>query len=305
MITVHYRSESDKIFQKLEKYRSGSWIHVEQPTEEELALLVRDFSLEEDLLHDALDPFEVSRLEEEKGKIYIFLEVPLGEKSGGASTQPILVIFTQNCILTVAQGKPELLERFFSGRREFFTTQKTRAFLQFLSEINEEYSRYLTKMAKEIRAVSANVESVRVETLVQFVAFEKTINDFLVALVPMRAILQTILTEKKLISEEEEKEYAEDIFLTIRQLIEISESMRKNIVNIRDASSLIMSHSLNRSIRMLTILTIILSVPMALGSLYGMNVPLPLSESQIVFWTIVGVSLLCMGVLFPWLIRKK
>lgn len=305
MITYFYNNQQDPEIRKLKAPRNGVWVHSEKPSEEELAELVRDFDLDEDLLADAMDPYEVSRLEQEAGKTYIFLEIPYRERSGGASTQPILVVLGEEYIVSVAQTKLDFLEKFFSGKREFVTTEKIQAFIQFLSALNEEYNRHLTRMAKEIRSVSADVEGVQVEDLTRFVVFEKTVNDFLAVLVPMRAILQTLLSEKRLSLTEDDKEWVEDVLLGIGQLVEISEATHKHIVNVREASSVIMSHRLNQSIRTLTILTIVLSVPMVLGSLYGMNVPIPLAESHWMFWGIVGVSIFSMGVMFALLIKNK
>jgi magnesium transporter len=49
----------------------------------------------------------------------------------------------------------------------------------------------------------------------------------------------------------------------------------------------IITNNLNQVIKLLTSITIILTVPTILGSLYGMNVPLPYSESPHVFSAIV------------------
>ncbi len=305
MLTFYYNDPKDPKIQEIDGPKEGVWVHSTKPSEEDLQELIQKFSVDEDLLRDALDPFEVSRLEQEDGQIYIFLEVPYRERSGGAGTQPILVVLGEGFVLTVAQRQLDFLEKFFSGKREFFTTQRVQAFIQFLSSLNEEYNRHLTKMAKEIRVVSGDVEGVQVEDLTRFVVFEKTVNDFLAALVPMRAILQTILSNKRLSLSEEDKEWVEDLFLGIRQLIEVSESTHKHIVNIREASSVIMSHRLNQSIRLLTIFTIVLSVPMVLGSLYGMNVSLPFADIPGAFWGIVWASLLGMGIMFAFLVKNK
>ena len=285
--------------------KKQTWVHIENPTEEQLRTLAREFGAEEDLLCDALDPFEVSRFHEESGKRYVFLEVPFQEGSGEIGTHPILVVLGDGKILTVSQKTSRFTEKIFSGEREISVEETIRALLSFLSLLNDEYAGYLIKIAKEIRSVSSDVERVRVEDLTRFVRFEKAVNDFSAALIPMRAALRNLFSEKRILLSNENAEYVEDVFLGMEQLIELSESTHKHIVNIREASSVVMTHRLNRSIQTLTVITVVLSVPMVLGSLFGMNVPLPLSEAHGVFWGIISVSVLTMGGMLAWINRGR
>ncbi|NCU42595.1 MAG: hypothetical protein EOM19_07865 [Candidatus Moranbacteria bacterium] len=122
--------------------------------------------------------------------------------------------------------------------------------------------------------------------------------NFLSIFVPMKSILHRLFSEKNIHFDEEEKNIMEDLFLAIGQLIETSQSTHRHVVNIREASSVIMTHALNRSMRTLTILTIVLSIPMILGSLYGMNVNLPFDDASWIFLAIIETSFIAMGAVF-------
>lgn len=305
MIKIFYKGIKHKRLQELKKLRGGVWVHAENPTDKEIESLVFMLDVEENLLRDALDPFEVPRLEEENGFVYVFTQVPYREGDAGATTRPVLFVLGKTFVLTVSSGKTEIFNQFVSERRKIYTTQQTKMFIRFLFALNGEYTRHLARMGKEIRSVSKDVEQVGVDDLTRFVAFEKTANDFLAALVPMRANLHTLLSEQYLTFYEEDKELIEDLFLSIGQLVETSRATHRHIVDIREASSVIMTHTLNRSIKTLTIFTIVLSIPTILGALYGMNVPLPLAEQAWIFWIIISISLMGMGALFTLLARNK
>jgi magnesium transporter len=141
------------------------------------------------------------------------------------------------------------------------------------------------------------------EDIVRFVTFENALNDFLAALVPTSNILKDLLSGKHLKLHEKDGELVEDLFLANGQLIEICRSTLKNIFNIRNAYSTIMTNDLNRVIKLLTALTIILSVPTIIASIYGMNVVLPLAENNQAFWLIGGGTIISVFVLF--LLFKK
>ncbi|MBM3199207.1 MAG: hypothetical protein FJZ58_08180, partial [Chlamydiae bacterium] len=57
----------------------------------------------------------------------------------------------------------------------------------------------------------------------------------------------------------------------------------RSIRSLRDSYQIIFTNQLNKTIRLLTALTIILSFPTMIASLYGMNVQLPISHSPYAF----------------------
>ena len=76
------------------------------------------------------------------------------------------------------------------------------------------------------------------------------------------------------------------------QVVNSARSILKTIQNIRSSIEAIMTSRLNNSLRMLTIVTILLTVPMVIASLFGMNVPLPFQDEPLAFVGILGGSLL-------------
>ncbi len=65
-----------------------------------------------------------------------------------------------------------------------------------------------------------------------------------------------------------------------------------------------MTSTLNNSIRTLTVLTILLTIPTIVSSLYGMNVPLPLAGNPLAFW-MVAVAILIAVAIVTLLFKKK
>ena len=57
--------------------------------------------------------------------------------------------------------------------------------------------------------------------------------------------------------------------------------------------------------KFLASVTIILAIPTTIGGLWGMNVPVPLSDSPYGFLVIGGTSLLVAGVTGYWLWKRR
>jgi len=291
MITIYYRTLKEQELQTLEKFKTGSWVAVENPTEEELDFLAQDLPLDRDLLRDAVDPHEVPRVEREGGVTYVFTRVPFQEEMQ-TTTTPLMIAVGKNFVLTISHRSLPFLTKFQEGKVEFYTTQKTKLFLQIFSEINTMYSSFINNIARNVRGVTVRLEDIGNKEIKQFVMFEGSLNDFLAALVPTNTLLNNILSGKFLQLYEQDHDLVEDLTLSNRQLIELCQSNMRSIGNVREGYSTIMSNNLNRVIKILTALTIVLTVPTIIASFFGMNVRLPLADSPDAFLVVLGATIL-------------
>jgi magnesium transporter len=191
------------------------------------------------------------------------------------------------------------------GEEELNSTEKTAMLIKAMVETTHSYNGILTDIRKKMRGASALLEDISNKEIAQLVLYESIINDLLSALVPTNIIISNLLSGKIFALSENEHELIEDIFLGIGQLIELSQSTLKNTVNIREAYSTIMTNNLNRVIKLLTILTIVLTIPMIISGFLGMNIPVPLADSPYGFILTVGISIAISIGLFYILKKKK
>jgi magnesium transporter len=104
-------------------------------------------------------------------------------------------------------------------------------------------------------------------------------------------VLQTLSNPRKnLRFYDDDKEQIEDIILTAGQLIDSIKGSLKTIVNIREAYSNIATNNLNRQIKLLTTLTVVLTIPTIVGSFFGMNVPVPFQGNSFAFLGIIAAT---------------
>lgn len=295
MITIFQKTVKDARMRKVKQRKVGSWVHAVEPTDEEIGYLVNNLGLEEGLVRDALDPFEVPRLEKKDGIIYMFNRIP-SEPGSQTVTSPMLIAVGSDFVATVCIHELPFLEYFTSRKEinqdiEFSTTQKMKLILLLLTEINKLYHQEIIKLRRQIRASQVSFEHITNTSIMRLVEIEGVLNDFLTALLPIQNNLDTLLSGKTLKLYEFDKEIIEDLYLSNGQLIELCKSKLKTTMNIRDAYSTIMTNNLNRVLRFFAALTIILTIPTIIGTLYGMNVSIPLADSPIAFPIVLGLIL--------------
>ena len=96
----------------------------------------------------------------------------------------------------------------------------------------------------------------------------------------------------------------EELEVDLQQQVELSAIYRELIANAMNAYDSIVSHNLNRVIKTLTSISLLVSVPTLIASVYGMNVGLPLEQDPLAFIFIMVASLVITLPLLLFLRRK-
>jgi len=308
MITIYYKSVKESDVAILEKFKPGAWLFVERPSNKDLDYLRDELGLDEGLLNDALDYYEVPRLEVNDSSTYIFTRVPARDEDNRSRTVPFLVVIAANFILTLSERPLPFLEKFVLESSQINTTQKTNLFLQIFTLLNKTFHSFLTDINRSVRRDTVQLEqshAIQNQDVIEFLSFEKTLNDFLAALQPTAVILENLLSGKILKLYEDDKELVEDLFLNTNQLIHLCSSNLKNIVNLRESYSIIVTSNLNRVIKLLTAVTVIITIPTMIASFYGMNVALPYENHPLAFAGIVVATLVISLILLVIFSRKR
>lgn len=297
MIRYFYRNTKSQVrtLEELSESKKGAWVYVENPTETEIEQLVDQFGLEEGHIEDALDVDEVPRFEVEEDQNYIFTRFVHTDSSLQVDTTTLLIITSPSFFITISSARLPQLDRMISGRLDVTTTQRTKLLLQLLNQIVSAYDTELAAIGRQIKAARARLrrEDIRNQDFINFVTVEDQLSDFLSALTPTNSILRRLLTGKHLKLFEEDKDLLEDLLLNGEQSIESCRSGVKTIVNIRETYSTMMDNNLNRVIRQLTVLTVIMTVPEIVSGIYGMNVTLPFEGTP---WAFTFVLFLILGI---------
>jgi magnesium transporter len=306
MISYYYRSVREEKVAKLDTFRTGTWIHAEAPTREELDLLRDKFKLDADLLVDALDPDEIPRIEVEDDIVYVYMRYAY-RQGDTVETDPVLLAIAPRFVVSVSRHALPNFERLIVSR-DIVTTQRAKLLLLLLGHLVTSYESNLKFLDRQIRGVRArlNVSTINNRDFVQFVVIEDALNSFLAELVPANLLLQTLLSGRySLKFYEDDEDLIEDLVQDTRQLSESSRSSLRTIVNIREAYSNIMTNNLNRRVELLTSLTVVLTLPTIVFSLFGVNVPVPGAHYRYAFAILTGVTLAVIVAVLYWLYKKR
>ena len=295
MVTHYFTRSEDAKLKELAVSQSGVWTHVVAPDVAETQALIQEYNLEETIIEDIKDFFEVPRFEQEGNVSYFFTRYPYDVKDLDIDTAPILIVLGDTFLLTIAEQEVPFLNPFLQGTRVFQTSHKTSFFLELLTELTVAYDRKLTRIRKMVYRDMGRVRSMRGKDLQRLVFVEQELNEMISSLVPTNAWIHQLNKGNYIQMFSDDRELLEDLLIDCGQLIDSAKSILKTIQNIRTASEVMLTQNLNATIRTLTATTIILTIPTIIASLFGMNVPLPLQSVPYAFWAVVAVILLGVG----------
>lgn len=287
------------------KLQLGSWIRVEKPSDEELALLIA-LGLDVDILNDALDPHEVPRIETEGEWTYFITRLPDTDDDFNDFTTPILFAINEGYLLTFSRDSLGRLWQPFIENTQALTTQHTKLFMLMIEALSRQYQTRVASINRQMRALTSNITNLNPKDIAVLVEYERKLNDYLDALIPTNTALEKLLGGRLLKLYESDKDLVEDLSVDLEQLIARCKSLLRTITNVRDSYRAVMDTRLNETIRLLTVITLALTIPTALAGLYGMNVDLPGNEtSPLAFWVIVAISVLTASALGYYFLRRR
>ena len=288
----------------------GCWVSVVAPTEKEIDFLLTEMKLDSGFVKSSLDEEETSRIENEEDQTLMIIDLsqmqpnPTKNDTILYSTTPVGIIITPAHVVTIALHDNPVLNEMANGSVKGINTNlKTRFVLLFLLRVA---ARYL-QMLRQIDRISENVEkqlhlSMKNKELIQMLGLEKSLVYFSTSLKSNEMTLEKILRGRVIKLYEDDQELLEDVLIEIRQAIQMSDIYTNILSGTMDAFASVISNNLNIVMKVLTSITILLTVPTLISSFYGMNVEgIPLPN----FWIIAGISVLITLGAAVWLRIKK
>ena len=304
MITIYDKGEHDDEFIEIPEPREGCWIHVEDATTNDINQISKLIDLEYTDMYDSLDRYEIPRVEKVDETVLIFTRHPM-EPEAGLYTTTFTIILTKDYFITICPQKSQIVENFISQKPKLSPSNKSKFIIYILLKITQEYTLQIKKIRTSVLKQEKKMSYVDSRDITNLTHTEEILNQYLSSLVPMRSVLESITSGRYTLLYEKDQDLLEDLLNASIQSEDLCSINLRSIRSLRDSYQIIFTNQLNKTIKLLTALTIILSIPTMIASLYGMNVSLPGESAKYAFSVImvliVGLSILSL-ILFQ---RKK
>ena len=262
-----------------------------------------------DFLIASLDIDERARIEVEDDATLIILKIPVFDENNLDVlyvTLPIGIILLKDPIITVCAKETDILAILLITRLSTAQPLLTRFILQIFLRTVLLYLQYLKQINNATNIIQKKVEQAsKNQQLIKLLNIEKSLVYFTTSLKSNQLMLDRLQKMKILKMDEEKENLYEDITTESKQAIEMSNVYSDILSGMMDAFASIISNNLNIVMKILTLITIILTIPVLFSSLYGMNVKLPFQDHPLAFFIVIGTSFLLSLLAIFIFIRKK
>ena len=313
MKAIYKTSEALGHFTQVRDDCDGNWVCLIAPTPEEVQDVSAHYGIELQDLVFALDEDERARVDADDEYTLIIIDVPYkDEEESGESygTVPLAIILgdrTQRYIITVCLRELQLLDDFRSGKiKKFYTYKKTRFILQILYRNATYYLQYLRMLERSIGGIEEALHrSTRNEELFKLLSLDKSLVYLSNSLRANDLVLERLMRLDSVKKYPEDEELLEDVIVENKQAIEMANVYSSILDVTMEAYSSVISNNLNAVMKILTSVTLVMTIPTMIFSFFGMNVPLPWETSAAGVWYIGALSLAAIAAAVVFMMKRK
>lgn len=310
-MTTIYKTNEQSQLQILDDIEENCWIHLQNPTIDEIEFIYQKTKIDRELMIKLLDDEELPRIEMSGNATLIVIDAPFVEDRRHKNkyvTMPLGIISSNdNFLITISINSNEAIEDFINGNiKNFHTHMKTRFLFQLFMRISINYLNYLKMINKEIESREKVLyKATENKELIYLLGLQKSLVFFITSLKENDIVLEKIAKGNVLPVYDDDLDLLEDAMIENKQGIEMANIYREILSTISDTYATVISNNLNRIMKILTGITIIISIPTMISSFLGMNVPLgEFAKNSWAFAQVFGISII-LSLLITFILKKK
>ena len=293
MLTIYKTTEQG--LEQLDSMANGSWIKVVDPSADEIQQLA-DWGVDADYINYSLDLDEMPRIERDDDYTFILIRIPHRQPDNDIPyiTIPLGIFIKGNMIVTICRHDKEMFKVLANGKYRLLKTGKRYRFALYI--FLETATRYLTHL-REINRMTEAIEdqlqkSTRNREVLELLKYQKSLTYFATALRSNEVMMERVQRTQIFNYYEDDQDLLEDVLTENQQAIQMTTITTEILSSMMDAFASIISNNLNGVMKALAALTIIVSLPGTVAGFFGMNVLLPLSDSNpVAFLVVFGIAL--------------
>lgn len=296
-------------FREIHQWKSWCWVKVSNPTAEELAVLKERFAVP-DFTHDAEDIEERPRVDHENNWTLVFIRIPNRsiDEDGETmfTTAPMAVLIRDDVFITVNYFENEVLDDFisWSQRRHLNSCKGYDLLLSLMLSISVWYLKYLKQMNTMMSAAEERLEQkMDNDELMRTMGLSKFLIYFITSLKGNMTVLARL--KKRLRTLPHDEDLFEDVEIETQQALDTASIYNDILERQQETYSSVIGNNLNRIMKTLTVVTILLMIPTVVAGYYGMNVPNGLESRWVGFPLAVIISLLLMAIGYAFIRHSK
>ncbi|HEY8444918.1 MAG TPA: magnesium transporter CorA family protein [Bacilli bacterium] len=296
MISVYYTNENlelsvftneqnediyDKIIRK-------SWIHMTNPTDDEITKVSQITKISESIIRIPLDEEETAHIDIDDEATLVVVDTPVIEIDedniaiNKYYTTPFGIIFNNDYFITTSL-KTNAIEQSLNSRwmKNFATNKHIKLTIQILYRNAARFVTVLKQLDRNSDSVQKRLhQSLKNKELFELMSLGKSLVYLSTGINANHLVLEKLKRLNEFRKYEEDVDLIEDAIIESRQAMEMANIHRDILNGTMDAFASVISNNVNTIMKTLTVVTIVLTIPTVVASLFGMNFDIPINQEH-------------------------
>jgi magnesium transporter len=198
------------------------------------------------------------------------------------------------------------MKKFLSTFQNRHPDKKSMMVLKVFEKVVQNFMEYLKEINQRRNLLEQELyDANRNEQLLQLMRIQKSLVYFVTALRSNELLFLKLERTDFLGLTESEKEYLNDLIVDNSQALEMAQIYTNILSSTMDAYASIIANNQNEVLRRLSVITIVLTFPVLIASLFGMNVPSGFEHSRYAFYIVAFLSFIIALLIGVFFFRKK
>ncbi|EDO1152815.1 magnesium transporter CorA family protein [Listeria innocua] len=275
-----------------------NWININTDKADNLEDIYATYDIDEEVIAYSLDRNERAHFEydQKTDTFVVVFNVPDQRKiDNHYETIPMVYIIKDKQLLTITNKNNQYIVK---KMNKYLKENEDVTILQFLFSslylVMDSFFPYVEEMDIDRKTINDKLKiKTTKKNLLSLSDLETGIVYFLSASKQNAALLEQMKTHVIFRTlNEVEKEQFEDALIEARQLVEMTELSSQILQQLSGTYNNILNNNLNDTMKILTALSILLTVPTIITGFFGMNMPLPLEHNAFGWIVAIFISVL-------------
>ena len=293
----------------IDEWQPGCWVQITCPVEDDVRFLVDELHMPDYFITDVADADERARYDMDEGWLMIILRIPHLKSVNSRTpytTIPLGVVLKGDVIITICDQEARMMVDFVNHqqrRAEGFSDAADLVFRLFLSA-SVWYLKYLKQVNGLIEKAKRNLGGqIDNEDLVSLARLQDSLTYFATSIRGNETLLSKL--KFRLPVDELDAELIEYVNIEMNQARETTQIYSNILDSTMDTYANVINNNMNKVMRLLTSLNMIIMFPTLIASLFGMNLVNGMETSRFGFFVAILISIISTILGLMWFKRKK
>ena len=265
-------------------FGDNTWININSDLISEYSSIYDTYEIDDEMIEYALDKNERAHMEynrRTKTLVVIYNVLNLSKEENHYETIPLTFIVRQNQIVTISNSQNEyIIDAIVEELEENLHWNVFNLLLHSLFVISEHYFPVIEKLNKEQQNISKLLRKKTTKNNLFALSDLEIGGMYLVSATKQNAVvLEQLKTQQAFKKFDDfEREQLEDNIIEAKQLVEMTDLHLQILRQISGTYNNVLNNNLNDTMKFLTVISILMTIPDIVTGFFGMNVQIPLTE---------------------------